>query len=488
LQSAFAILRLRAGTVTLLIGPRASAGNFGGRLGLDSEAEIQRRLIQALQEPESSAALRRFWAHWQGDAHLSRITDRSIIDRVARMAVRGPLIVLVVTDTSVHRRDNAGDRRNQVGQALRTQARSQRWTGPVTPPAPVTVSATATPAPISPPAIVSQAGVAFPPRPVAAWSIAEKLNVIVVRAASSERLSADARAQLQGMLSDPQFLAWLIGSLLVWFVAQFFVVGEIFDMLLAGAALVLSGAGIFFALKSLVDAAHLIGQFVEATRSARDDKDLDAAADILAQIIVMIGITVLIAALTHATSRATSTGMKASSIRKPPPERPAPVEKVQPRPEETVTSKVPAKSESTDSLPKKAETSFDERVKALSYNAEQKAIDIPQGQAAARYEQQVGRTVELGTTDGVDIVDPVNGPMSVKGPLGISKKGDSVPVTEKMVDGLGKSVVKDVKNNTATKNVVVDLTGLTRAQQESVIQRVGSELGPTPPKTIEYIR
>jgi hypothetical protein len=45
------------------------------------------------------------------------------------------------------------------------------------------------------------------------------------------------------MLSDPKFVAWLVGSLLVWFVAQFFVVGEIFDMLLAGAALSLSGAG-----------------------------------------------------------------------------------------------------------------------------------------------------------------------------------------------------------------------------------------------------
>ena len=104
-----------------------------------------------------------------------------------------------------------------------------------------------------------------------------------MRTADSEKLSLETQQQLKEMLSDSKFLAWLVGSLLVWFVSQFFVVGEILDMLLVGAALVLSGAGIFFTLQSLVGAAHLVGQFVEATRTAEDEKDLDAAADILAE-------------------------------------------------------------------------------------------------------------------------------------------------------------------------------------------------------------
>jgi Na+-transporting methylmalonyl-CoA/oxaloacetate decarboxylase gamma subunit len=325
------MLRLRAGTATLLIGPRSSAGVQGSRYCLDSETEIHQRLMLALQDQAARDSLRRFWAHWQGDARLSGITDQSIVDRIARMGVRGPLIVLLVTDTSVQRRDNSAARKLQVAQALQNQTPPRPSSSPVQPPAAVGVSPIA-PVTIAAPPQVDRSVVGPPQKAVGDWSIAEKLTEIVKRTADSRKLSLDAQQQLKGMLSDPKFVAWLVGSLLVWFVSHFFVVGEIFDMLLAGAALVLSGAGIFFALQSLVGAAHLIGQFVETTRTAKDDKDLDAAADILAEIIVMIGITVLIAALTHATTRATSEGMKASTIRKPPPEQAAPMTKLQERP------------------------------------------------------------------------------------------------------------------------------------------------------------
>jgi hypothetical protein len=318
------MLRLRAGTATLLIGPRASAGVHGSLYCLDSETDIRQRLTVALQDPGSREAIRRFWGHWQSDFRLAGVKDQSIVDRMAHMGVRGPLIVFLLPDTSVHRRDSSASRAKQVAEAQQNQVQFKPYSGPVKSPALVTVSAVM-PAATKTPTPVDRSVIAAPTKAIGDWTIAEKLTAIVVRTADSRRLSLDAQQQLKGMLSDPKFVAWLVGSLLVWFVAQFFVVGEIIDMLLAGAALVLSGAGIFFALQSLVGAAHLIGQFVEATRNAKNEADLDAAADILANIIVMIGITVLIAALTHATSRATSEGAKVSTVKRPPPERTAPV-------------------------------------------------------------------------------------------------------------------------------------------------------------------
>src|SRR5689334_888145 len=99
------MLRLRAGTATLLIGPRAAAGVNGGRYCLDSETDIRQRLTLALQDPASREAIRRFWGPWQSDARLPRVTDQSIVNRIAYMGVRGPLIVFLVVDTSVDRRD-----------------------------------------------------------------------------------------------------------------------------------------------------------------------------------------------------------------------------------------------------------------------------------------------------------------------------------------------------------------------------------------------
>lgn len=315
------MLRLRAGTATLLIGPRAAAGVHGSRYCLESEADIRHRLTVSLHDPASREAIRRFWAHWQGDARVSGVKDHSIIDRIARMGVRGPLIVFLITDLSLHRRDTSAARRKQVNEALQTRSRAMPWQGPVRAPAPIKVSMVK-PAATQPPSMVDRSVIAAPKRLVGDWTIAERLTAIVLLTADSRKLSDDARQQLKQMLSDPTFLAWLVGSLLVWFVAHFFVVGEVIDMLLAGAALVLGGVGIVMAVQSLVGAAHLIGQFVEATREAKDENDLRKAADILAEIIVMIGITVLIAALTHATTRATSSGLEAKgSVKKPPPAR-----------------------------------------------------------------------------------------------------------------------------------------------------------------------
>ena len=311
------MLRLRAGTSTLLIGPRSSAGEHGGRYCLDSEADIRQRLTQSLQDPASCEAIRRFWGHWQSDHRLAGVKDQSIVDRIAHLGVRGPLIVFLMPDTSVQRRDDAGSRATQAAEVLRKQF--MPWSGRVKPPPPVSV------------APVDRSVIKWPERPVGDWSIAKKLASIVTRTADSRKLSLDVQQQLKGLLADKYFMAWLVGSLLVWFAAQFFVIGEIVDALMI-AAMALRAGGIFFALRSSYDAGHLIGEFVEATRTAKDEKDLNTAADILANIIVMIGVTALIAALTHATTRATSEGKPASTVKKPPSERAPKVERTTERP------------------------------------------------------------------------------------------------------------------------------------------------------------
>lgn len=356
------MLRLRAGTATLLIGPRATAGVHGGRYCLDSETDIRQRLTLSLQDPASREAMRRFWAHWQSDIRLAGVKDQSIIDRIARMSVRGPLIVFLVTDTSVHRRDSSAARAKQVAEAKQNQIQFKPWNGPVKPQTLVTVSmvtpaATKTPAPVDRSIITSK-------KAVGDWTIAEKLTAIVMRSADSRKLSLDTQTQLKKLLAVPKFAAWLVGSLLVWFVSQVFLVGEIFDMLLAGAALVLSGAGMFFSLQSLVGAAHLVGQFIDATRSARDDKDLGAAADILAEIIAVIGLQVLIAALAHATTRATSEAKPASTVRKPPEQKLTPPQKLSERPpsnsgSQSSRSSDPKKSQKPTLNEKEAKSWFD---------------------------------------------------------------------------------------------------------------------------------
>jgi Na+-transporting methylmalonyl-CoA/oxaloacetate decarboxylase gamma subunit len=333
------MLRLRAGTATLLIGPRSSAGVHGGRYCLDSETDIRQRLTQSLHDPASREAIRRFWGHWQSDLRLAGVKDQSIIDRIAHMGVRGPLIVFLVTDTSVNRRDTSASRTKQVAEAQQNQVQFKPWTGPVKPPAPVAVGSV-TPAAAKTSAPVDRSIITPPKKMVGDWTIAEKLAAIVVRTADSRKLPLETRELLKKRLSDPKFVAWLIGSLLVWFVSQAFLVGEIFDMLLAGAALVLSGAGVFFALQSFVGAAHLVGQFVETTRSATEEKQLDTAADILADIITTVDLPVLLAALTHATTRATSEGQK-STVKLPPSPSASVLPRLVPRPSSAPSSEFP---------------------------------------------------------------------------------------------------------------------------------------------------
>ena len=113
-------------------------------------------------------------------------------------------------------------------------------------------------------------------------------------------------------------------------------------------------------------------------------------------------------------------------------------------------------------------------------NDETKRDNYMEGLGAARYEQVVGRQVERGKIEGVDIVDPKLGNISLKGPLGIrASNGERFKITDEMVAGLGKAVVEDVLYKVATKTIVVDVLGMTPKQIETLIDIIRKGVGPT---------
>lgn len=111
------------------------------------------------------------------------------------------------------------------------------------------------------------------------------------------------------------------------------------------------------------------------------------------------------------------------------------------------------------------------RIEELSFNHEQKKMDRRQGLCAARYELATGRKLKLGTEEGVDVVDDKLGPVSLKGPLRDDGKSPR-EITNMHVDNLAKSILKDVRQNTATKSVVVDMNGMSQEQRNRLQERL----------------
>jgi uncharacterized Zn-binding protein involved in type VI secretion len=83
-----------------------------------------------------------------------------------------------------------------------------------------------------------------------------------------------------------------------------------------------------------------------------------------------------------------------------------------------------------------------------------------EGIGGVHIEQVLGRPIRRSNVLGEDFVDSVLGPVSLKGPLPPSGKGD--------VSGLASSAIQDVTANSATKACFVDLTGLSPEQAANV--------------------
>ena len=91
------MLRLTFPAGDLIIDHRSALAPVRSLHCLDSEDEVRRLLLIALNNPTALDSLRRFFAQWNSEAwRVNVIKDRTLIERVARMTVNGPLAAFTV--------------------------------------------------------------------------------------------------------------------------------------------------------------------------------------------------------------------------------------------------------------------------------------------------------------------------------------------------------------------------------------------------------
>jgi hypothetical protein len=287
-------LRVRAGADTLLIGERAAFGHGRGLCRLESEDEVRRRLIQAMADRSSLESLRAFWARWQFDTQrITHTPDRVLIDRVAVMTVRGPLAAYVVPDASVNHVLGSAipkvtPRRPMRGAAASSTpgATSAAWS-PVRSPA-AGVGA--------PPALAAVDG----PMQVSLMTLEQRVVEVLHRAASRLPPSLWKEA---AKLFEPAMAASTAQVLTVWAGTHVIGAGFLLEAILLADGLV---------ARSWVAAetSEKIDESLAIVRQARNDWQLDEAADLLADAISLLGIPAFIAAIWRGANRFSSQGKK----------------------------------------------------------------------------------------------------------------------------------------------------------------------------------
>ncbi|MEO1005008.1 MAG: RHS repeat-associated core domain-containing protein [Cyanobacteria bacterium J06638_38] len=106
---------------------------------------------------------------------------------------------------------------------------------------------------------------------------------------------------------------------------------------------------------------------------------------------------------------------------------------------------------------------FRQRSIELGFDASRNQLLVREGIGAARFERATGRTVSRTVDGAVDFKDSVLGEFDLKGPIR-ANDGSPIPITDKRVQGLARSVIKEVNRSTASKAVVVDTLGLSPLQ------------------------
>ncbi|WP_018267364.1 hypothetical protein [Methylosinus sp. LW4] len=276
------ILRLRTGSETLILGPRAAFAGLAGRdrRALVSEYEVRRRLRLALADPEGADALRRAFALWREEgARIREADDRALIDRVARMSRNGALAAFVVQDRA-------------KGLGVSTAA--------------------------APPSGANVTGAN-----VTGMNLQERLTATLRLVPN--HLSGTTK-QAFAELIEPKALAITAEVLALWAISHAFGAGEAIDAVLLGAGVYFGGAQVWQGLHALFHALDLI-------RMAQSEAQLDEAAAIFAEGVTKLGVAVLIAALTHgAAKKAARWTEKKPSLRNTPQERAPKTERFEPKP------------------------------------------------------------------------------------------------------------------------------------------------------------
>lgn len=122
---------------------------------------------------------------------------------------------------------------------------------------------------------------------VAAMSLSDRLAEVLKR--SKKNFGPDVAGAIDSLLS-PTNLAILVGTLALWAGSHLFGVGEIIDVLLLVV-------GAFAIGWSIGDVARDIYTFADRTINARNESDLDKAAQAFSHAVVLAGITVVMALL-----------------------------------------------------------------------------------------------------------------------------------------------------------------------------------------------
>jgi len=119
-------------------------------------------------------------------------------------------------------------------------------------------------------------------------------------------LPAEARAVVEGLLS-PQSLAIITGTLAVWAASHFFGVGEIVDIILLVAGVVILG-------KAVWDLAEALWAFADRALNAKTDEDLDEAARHFARAVIIGGVDVIAALLLRRSARNVSARVRTRGL------------------------------------------------------------------------------------------------------------------------------------------------------------------------------
>lgn len=117
------------------------------------------------------------------------------------------------------------------------------------------------------------------------------------------------------------------------------------------------------------------------------------------------------------------------------------------------------------------------RTKQVELGVDPKKGFIEREGAGGVHIEQAGRTIVRSADAAADFVDSELGPVSLKGP--IPKTGS--------IRGLAESAIKDVKNNTATAALFVDLSGLSDSQA-ALVTKLVTDATRGLPKRIFFIR
>lgn len=152
---------------------------------------------------------------------------------------------------------------------------------------------------------------------VAQMGVAERFVEVFHR--TVPRVGPELGRQLRTLVENPTDLAFMVGTVVILVQLHAVAAGEVIDGIVLTAIIacaVIEGMGVFQATLSALEAAANLVDFLTTTLAARDDKDLDRAAEKLAAGLSAVGVGILSAALARIAGRFTDSLKKAGGQRK----------------------------------------------------------------------------------------------------------------------------------------------------------------------------